>query len=209
MNRTLENTWEHAAWSQGAHIIGIDEAGRGSIAGPLVVAGIILPPWYENPEIYDSKKCTERKREELYSLLLEEAEAFQILVVSEKQIDDLNVYRATQKAMTEIAEALEAPMVITDAMPLPASNKDIHDLIKGDQKSTSVAAASILAKVARDRIMVALDRQYPGYGFAKHKGYPTAEHLAALKELGVLPIHRKSYAPVAMQRQLRLDLEKD
>lgn len=206
MFRLLENTFEHQAWTNGKTVIGIDEAGRGPIAGPLVVAGVILPPYYENPEIYDSKKCTENKREELFKIIQEEAIGFEIIVVTEKEIDELNIYRATQKAMDTIAKNLEAPIVLTDAMPLPFCHKEVHDIIKGDQKSTSIAAASILAKVTRDHIMIELDQQYPQYGLAKHKGYPTAAHLEALEKYGVLPIHRKSYAPVAAQMQLKLDL---
>lgn len=205
MIRELENTYEHQAWSIQEKVIGIDEAGRGPIAGPLVVAGVILPLGYENPEIYDSKKCTEKKRDELFDVILENALEYEILIISEQEIDELNIYRATQKAMDTIAQGLQASIVLTDAMPLPFCDKEVHDIIKGDQKSTSIAAASILAKVTRDRIMIELDAQYPEYGFKKHKGYPTAAHLEALKQFGVLPIHRKSYGPVAQRMQMQLE----
>lgn len=205
MIKELENTYEHLAWSMQKTVIGIDEAGRGPIAGPLVVAGVILPQGYENPEIYDSKKLSEKKRDELYDVILENALEYEIIIVSEQEIDELNIYRATQKAMNTIALGLSSCIVLTDAMPLPFCDKEVHDIIKGDQKSTSIAAASILAKVTRDRIMVALDAQYPEYGFKKHKGYPTVAHLEALKQYGVLPIHRKSYGPVAQRMQMQLE----
>ncbi len=206
MIKELENTYEHIAWQIDQTVIGIDEAGRGPIAGPLVVAGVILPIGYENPEIYDSKQTSLKKREELYNVIIENALSYQIVIVSEKEVDELNIYRATQKAMHEIGESLESTVVLTDAMPLPHCSKVVHDIIKGDQKSTSIAAASILAKVTRDRIMIELDKQYPEYGFARHKGYPTKEHLENLKKFGVLEIHRKSYGPVQDQMQMQLDI---
>lgn len=206
MERMLENSWEKEAWSKEELIIGIDEAGRGPIAGPLVVAGVIFPPFYENNEIYDSKKLSEKKREQLYQVIMEEALEFQIKIVSEKEVDELNIYRATQLAMHTIAESLSAQIVVTDAMPLPDCSKLVYPVVKGDQKSISVAAASILAKVTRDRIMVELDKCYPEYGFAKHKGYPTKAHLEALEKYGALDCHRKSYGPVAKVNQMKLEL---
>ena len=206
MLRVLENQFEQEAWSLDQLAVGIDEAGRGPIAGPLVVAGVVFPKGYQNLEIYDSKKLSEKKREALYDVILEDALAFEIKIVSEREVDELNIYRATQKAMNEIAENLPAEIVMTDAMPLPHSNKCVHAIIKGDQKSTSIAAASILAKVTRDRIMVELDKKHPEYGFAKHKGYPTKAHLEALQKYGVLECHRKSYGPVAAMCQLQFDL---
>lgn len=206
MLRVLENQFEQEAWSLDQLAVGIDEAGRGPIAGPLVVAGVVFPKGYQNLEIYDSKKLGEKKREALYDVILEDALAFEIKIVSEREVDELNIYRATQKAMNEIAENLPAKIVMTDAMPLPHSNKCVHAIIKGDQKSTSIAAASILAKVTRDRIMVELDKKHPEYGFAKHKGYPTKAHLEALQKYGVLECHRKSYGPVAAMCQLQFDL---
>lgn len=206
MERVLENSWEKEAWNKEELVIGIDEAGRGPIAGPLVVAGVVFPPFYENNEIYDSKKLSEKKREQLYQVIMEEALEFEIKIVSEKEVDELNIYRATQQAMHTIAESLSAKNVVTDAMPLPNCSKLVSPVIKGDQKSISVAAASILAKVTRDRIMVELDKLYPKYGFAKHKGYPTKAHLEALEKYGVLDCHRKSYGPVASMNQMKLEL---
>lgn len=206
MERVLENSWEKEAWNKEECVVGIDEAGRGPIAGPLVVAGVVFPPFYENNEIYDSKKLSEKKREQLYQVIMEEALEFQIKVVSEKEVDEYNIYRATQLAMHTIAESLSAHIVVTDAMPLPDCSKMVYPVVKGDQKSISVAAASILAKVTRDHIMVELDKLYPEYGFAKHKGYPTKAHLEALEKYGVLDCHRKSYGPVAKMNQMKLEL---
>ncbi len=176
-------------------LCGIDEAGRGPIAGPLVVAGVILPKAHDIAGLFDSKQLTETTRERLFPLIQDEAIAYEIKIVDIATIDALNIYRATQEAMTEIALTLNADYTLTDAMPLlvPIPHQAI---VKGDTLSECIAAASILAKVTRDRYMVAAEKAYPGYGFAQHKGYPTAQHLAKLRELGVSPIHRKSYQPV-------------
>ena len=207
--KVCSNEYENQAWESNQLVLGIDEAGRGPIAGPLCVSGVVFPVGYQNDDIYDSKALSEKKREALYDVILKDALYAKILIVSEKEIDEKNIYRATQQAMHQIASELKCDEVLTDAMPLPDYTKHpVIDLVKGDQKSISIAAASILAKVTRDRIMNELDTTYPGYGFAKHKGYPTAAHLKALKELGVLPIHRRSYRPVsqALQSQMMLDL---
>lgn len=208
-NKVCSNEFENAAWIENHLVLGIDEAGRGPIAGPLCVAGVVFPIGYSNPAIYDSKALSEKKREALYDVIVQDALAYEIKIVSEQEVDEKNIYRATQWAMSQIASDLKSDLVLSDAMPLPEINdRPVHDLIKGDQKSISIAAASILAKVTRDRIMNELDEKYPGYGLAKHKGYPTAAHLKALRELGVLPIHRRSYRPVyeALQQQMSLDL---
>ena len=208
-NKVCSNEFETAAWAENHLVLGIDEAGRGPIAGPLCVAGVVFPVGYVNPAIYDSKALSEKKREALYDIIMQDALTYEIKIVTEQEIDEKNIYRATQWAMTQIASNLKSDLVLSDAMPLPEINdRPVHDLVKGDQKSISIAAASILAKVTRDRIMNELDEKYPGYGLAKHKGYPTAAHLKALKELGVLPIHRRSYRPVfeALQQQMSLDL---
>lgn len=199
------NTYEHEAWSAGRNVLGMDEAGRGPLAGPLSVAGVIFPIGYENPEIYDSKALSEKKREALYDTILEDALWAMVIEVREADIDHYNIYRADQLAMEEIARAAKADVILSDAMPLPDLDQKTIDLIKGDQKSISIAAASILAKVTRDRIMKAYDAIYPGYGFARNKGYGTKEHLAAIEKLGITPIHRRSFAPV-MYHQTKLDL---
>lgn len=162
---------------------------------------------YANSEIYDSKALSEKKREKLLSLILREARCYKIKIVTPEEIDTLNIYRATQKAMEEIAREINAEAVLTDAMPLLHCAKPTLSIIKGDQKSLSIAAGSILAKVVRDHIMLGYDRLYPDYGFARHKGYPTKAHLEAMEKYGVLPFYRKSYGPVARMNQMTLDLD--
>ncbi len=185
-------------------IVGIDEAGRGPMAGPLVVAGVVFPYGYVNEELDDSKKLSEKKRERLFDIVKADALWYKIEIVDVETIDTKNIYRATQDAMHAIAQEAPTNLVLTDAMPLPRSKKEVSAIIKGDQKSLSIAGASILAKVTRDRIMVELDAQYPQYGFAKHKGYPTKAHKEALHTYGVLPCHRKSYAPVQKELENKL-----
>lgn len=204
-----ENKSEIAYWNEGLNVVlGIDEAGRGPIAGPLVVAGVCFPKGYEHEFIYDSKKISEKKREELFEVIKKDALYYTIEIVDEAFIDEYNIYRATQKTMERIVyECKVCDAVLSDAMPLPNIDKPYQALVKGDQKSVSIAAASILAKVTRDRIMVEYDKTYPEYGFKKHKGYPTKQHLDALNTYGVLPIHRRSYGPVQrkMSEQMQFD----
>lgn len=200
INNPLEREYENSHCS----ILGLDEAGRGPIAGPLVVAGVIFPKGYAHQEIDDSKKLSQKKRERLFDQVKKDAIWYKVLVISEDEIDSKNIYRATQDAMIQIA--LEAPcdFVLSDAMKLPNIDCSYEAIVKGDSKSLSIAAASILAKVTRDNIMEDLDKKYPEYGFKKHKGYPTKMHLEALERYGVLPCHRRSYSPVQKQLQLRL-----
>jgi ribonuclease HII len=202
IRKTCPNELEHQYWLDGRLVLGIDEAGRGPLAGPLSVAGVVFTPGYENPLIYDSKALSERRREELYEQIMEDALYFEILEVSVADIDRYDIYHADQRAMEAIAEEIPCDAVLTDAMPLHIE-KPWQALIKGDQKEIAIAAASILAKVTRDRIMVEYDRIYPQYGFARHKGYPTKAHLEAIETYGITPIHRRSFAPVAAQ-QLKL-----
>lgn len=185
-------------------ILGIDEAGRGPMAGPLVVAGVIFPKGYTHDEINDSKKLTEKKREQLFDQIMQDALWYEIVFVSESTIDHLNIYAATQQAMLKIAEDAKADYVLTDAMKLPYYKGRYEAIIKGDSKSLSIAAGSILAKVSRDRYMKILDEKYPEYKFGKHKGYPTREHIEALHKYGILKCHRKSYRPVAEMLEIRL-----
>jgi ribonuclease HII len=199
------NDYEHEYWPQGKLIIGIDEAGRGPLAGPLSVAGVVFPAGYENPDIYDSKAVSEKKRDLLYDVIQEEALWFEIIEVSPEEIDRLNILEADRKAMKQIAEDAPAEIILTDAMKFQVEGKKTIDLIKGDQKSISIAAGSILAKVTRDRLMLQYDKEYPEYGFAKHKGYPTKMHLEAIEKYGITPIHRRSYGPVkVVQEKLEL-----
>lgn len=207
----IEHTYEISYWQQGyQHIIGLDEAGRGPIAGPLVVAGVRFAPGFQHDGIYDSKKVSEKKRELLFDEIVQLAGEYHILVVEPAIIDQKNIYAATQDAMQEIVDQfLQKDAVLTDAMPLPHCQLPMEAIVKGDQKSVSIAAASILAKVTRDRIMRKYDELYPQYGFAKHKGYPTKAHIAALHRYGVLDIYRKSYGPVKEMLAPHLDLRFD
>ena len=200
------NEHEKRIWAKDALCIGIDEAGRGPIAGPLVVAGVVFPKDYDSKEIYDSKKLSEKKREELFVRIKEDALYYDIQIVSIEEIDRLNIYQATKQTMHKIATNANVDYVLTDAMPLDMA-KEVNSLVKGDTLSCSIAADSILAKVTRDHIMYELDEKYPEYGLKKHKGYPTKAHLEALRTYGVLDIHRKSYGPVAQMMQMSLDLE--
>ncbi len=205
------NKEEQYAYDQGySFLLGIDEAGRGPIAGPLVVAGVVFAKDYEHDEIYDSKKLSEKKRKQLFEEITRDAIYYKIMIIDETTIDSLNIYRATQSSMQQIVDDCEVcDYVLSDAMPLNEINKPYISLVKGDTKSTSIAAASILAKVTRDTIMYELDEKYPMYGFKNHKGYPTKKHIEALHTYGVLDIHRKSYKPVytLLQKQLSLDLD--
>lgn len=205
-----ENEYEIAWWKEGKQkIVGIDEAGRGPIAGPLVVAAVSFPSGFEHDSIYDSKKLSEKKRLALFDEIKQLASDYHIKIVTPQEVDEYNIYRATQRAMQELATSFDhADGVLTDAMPLPDCPLDVISLVKGDQKSVSIAAASILAKVTRDEIMKEYDKKYPEYGFAKHKGYPTKGHLEAMHKYGVIDgFYRKSYGPVAKMEQMTLDLE--
>lgn len=208
MNNQERLKYENEARAAGySRILGVDEAGRGPMAGPLVVGGVIFPEDFYDERINDSKKLTEKKREALYDLIIENALAYQIEVLSVEEVDTLNVYEASRTGMKRIVESLEPDFTLSDAMPLG----DIPHLsiIKGDAKSLSIGAASILAKVTRDRIMKEYGKQYPEYGFEKHKGYVTKAHKEALEKYDVTPIHRKSFAPVqkVLNEQLSFDFE--
>ena len=184
-----------------APIAGVDEAGRGACAGPLVIASVILKD-VNSPklrDLRDSKELNESQREVLFPVIHEEALAFSVISVTPAEIDTRGVHAANLDGMRRAVHNLNITpnFVITDGYAIEGMAMPSLAIWKGDQVAPSVSAASIIAKVTRDRIMVELDGQYPGYGFAKHKGYITAAHTAALKELGVSEIHRKSYANVA------------
>ena len=198
------NQYENLYWDKNQYVIGIDEAVRGPLAGPVVVAGVIFPIGYDSKDIYDSKKLSLKKREELYKVILEDALYYNIQIVDEKEIDKYNIYQATKMANERIVLDSKCQVVLTDAMKLQLENYTVYPIIKGDQKSCSIAAGSILAKVTRDHIMDEYDAIYPQYGFKKHKGYPTKAHLQALQQFGPCPIHRFSYGPVMESNQLRL-----
>ena len=178
------------------NICGIDEAGRGPLAGPVVVAGVIMPPNSMIEGVNDSKKISEKKREKLYDLIIEEAINYSVAIIGQDVIDDINILNATKQGVTKVVEELSIrpDLVIIDALEhIDTKGIPYEAIIKGDAKCYSIAAASILAKVTRDRIMREWDNVYPQYGFAKHKGYGTAQHIAAIKEYGLCPIHRRSF----------------
>lgn len=186
-------------------ILGIDEAGRGPLSGPVVAAGVILDSDRIIEGLNDSKKLSDKKRELLYEEIILKAKAYSIVEISPQEIDDLNILQATLKAMKQVADNLvgQFDKVLVDGNKLPHWNYNSEAIVKGDSKILEISAASILAKVHRDRICSEHDKIYPKYGFAKHKGYPTKDHLENIKQYGVLDIHRKSYKPVA--NLLKLD----
>lgn len=178
-------------------IAGVDEVGRGPLVGPVVAAAVILPKNYKLDGLNDSKKLTEKKREELYPIIMKDAISVGIGEVSPKEIDEINIYEASRKAMMIALDNLDVKPehILVDAMPLLT---DIpHDaIIHGDALSLSIAAASVIAKVTRDNMMIELDKKYPMYGFKKHKGYPTKLHLENLQKYGPLENYRFTYGPV-------------
>ena len=178
------------------NICGIDEAGRGPLAGPVVVAGVIMPRDSMIEGVNDSKKVSEKKRELLYDKIIEEAITYSVAIIDHNKIDEINILNATKQGVTEVAKGLEIrpDLIVIDALErIDTDRVPYESIIKGDAKCYSIAAASIIAKVTRDRIMREWDDVYPQYGFAKHKGYGTAMHIAAIKEYGLCYIHRKSF----------------
>ncbi|NGO91056.1 MAG: ribonuclease HII, partial [Halomonas sp.] len=182
----------------GPYLAGVDEVGRGPLIGSVVTAAVILDPQAPIEGLTDSKKLTARKREQLDVQIRERALAFALAEASAAEIDTLNIYHATHLAMRRAIDALmpAAEYLLVDGNRLPGHALPGQAVVKGDARHPAIAAASILAKVARDAQMAALDLRYPEYGFARHKGYPTKEHLAALEAHGPLAEHRKSFAPV-------------
>lgn len=204
--------FEEELYDSGQQVIcGVDEVGRGPLAGPLVVCACILPPFLRIKGINDSKKLTEKKREELYKIIVKEAIAYEVVFVSVEDVDNLNIYQATKKGMLEAISKLKVKPehCLIDAMPLGELEIPHTSIIHGDARCASIAAASIIAKVTRDHYMEKMDIKYPNYGFKKHKGYGTKIHLEALDKYGPTPIHRKTFGPVRKfySKQLSLDLE--
>ncbi|MDE6240918.1 MAG: ribonuclease HII [Anaeroplasmataceae bacterium] len=192
--------FEEKLYDEGYHLIcGVDEAGRGPLAGPVVVASCILPPFLRIEGINDSKQISAKKREELFKIIIKNAIDYKIVFISEKDVDELNIYQATKKGMLEAIGGLntQPDYALIDAMPLGELKIPHNSIIHGDARCASVAAASILAKVTRDEYMEKMDVKYPNYGFKKHKGYGTKAHLEALEKYGPCEIHRKTYAPVS------------
>lgn len=207
MNRpTLEHeiAWRRRGF---ARVAGIDEAGRGPLAGPVSVAAVILPDGFEHAELHDSKKLTEARRERIYAELLQcEGLRWSVVLADAAEIDRVNILQATHAAMRRAALMLDPPpdVVLIDGLAVPRFPIEQEAIVKGDSLSLSIAAASVIAKVTRDRLMLEAAVKYPKYGFDKHKGYGTKQHLAALERHGPCPLHRRSFSPVS---QLTLSLD--
>jgi len=209
-------SYERELWQKGlTHVAGVDEAGCGPLAGPVVAAAVVFPcAWSEKGVVSglrglnDSKQLTEAQREKYYAILTSHPEIrWAVARVEVEMIDRINIYQAAHRAMNLALDQLQPPPehVLVDGRPVKSMRLPNTPLVKGDARSYSIAGASVLAKVTRDRLMREFDRLYPGYGFAEHKGYGTPQHLAAIQTLGPCPIHRRSFAPfrpVAMELEL-------
>lgn len=190
--------FERELYDKGIKLIaGVDEVGRGPLFGPVVAAAVILQKDYNLKGLTDSKKLTEKKRNEFYEIIKKDAVAIGIGIIDEKKIDEVNIYEATKLAMKEAINNLKVKPehILIDAMPLEL-DIPTTSIIKGDSKSESIAAASVIAKVTRDSVMYEMDKKYPLYGFGSHKGYPTKKHIEALKEYGVIKGYRRTFTPV-------------
>lgn len=200
MNKNDMYRYERKYWNQdNEYILGLDEAGRGPWAGPLVVAGCILPKGYKNDEINDSKKLSMKKREKLFDEIIKSAIAYDILFISAQDVDKLNPKQASINGMYEVFSSIKptAQVVLIDAEKVPKIKAKTESIINGDAKSISIAAASILAKVSRDRYMIEIANKYPEYHFDSNKGYGTIEHLKAIQKFGpIKDFHRFSYRPI-------------
>lgn len=196
--------WEQYWWTKGySQIAGVDEAGVGPLAGPVVAAAVVLPKDFDVAGLGDSKRLTARQREEQFKRLRRDALALEVAVVDADLIDRLNILQAARLAMRRAVAALgeRCEAVLVDGRTVPDMPAPSLAVVRGDAQSPSIAAASIVAKVTRDRLMVEYAERYPGYGFERHKGYPTAAHLEALERLGPCPIHRRSFGPVARWKE--------
>ncbi len=188
--------FENEIYNKGIKFIaGVDEAGRGPLAGPVYAAAVILPKNIIINGINDSKKISATKRAELYETIIKNAISYNIVSVSEGDVDEINIRNATFKGMVKAVDGLKTPPehVLIDGDGILGLNLPYTTIVRGDSLSISIAAASILAKVSRDKYIISLDQLYPQYGFAKHKGYGTREHIAAIKKYGICPIHRKTF----------------
>ena len=185
---------EHQLWQTGhQRIAGVDEAGRGCLAGPVVVAAVVFDSQVQIEGVTDSKKLTPDHRENLFDVICKSATCYHIVAIDHQKVDTLNVLQATMKGMQQVMEAVQPDYVLVDGNRYPDCQIKGHGVVKGDSISKSIAAASILAKVWRDRMMCEFAMQYPQWNFAKHKGYPTAEHRQLIEEFGLSPIHRQSF----------------
>ncbi len=200
--------YESGQWAQGQRrVAGIDEAGRGPLAGPVVAAAVILPPGFHCPQLDDSKKISAANRKRIHHLLTTDPSVvWSVATASREEIDRLNILNATHLAMRRAAEALlpQPDFCLIDGLPVKQFPLPYQAIVKGDSLSLSIAAASIIAKVTRDRLMAEIDREFPEFGFAKHQGYGTKAHLEALRRHGPCRHHRRSFQPVA-QSSLPLD----
>ena len=191
---------EKKLWDNGyENVAGTDEAGRGALYGPVVAASVILPHDFVLEGLNDSKKLTEKKREEYYPIIMENALAVGVSIVYPEEIDEINIYEASRQGMLRAINSMniKPDYIITDAMPLDGFTDIPHEkIIKGDAKSISIAAASVIAKVTRDRLMYEEDKKHPEYEFAKHKGYPTKKHIELLNKYGIIDGYRRTYGPV-------------
>lgn len=180
------------------YVAGVDEVGRGPLIGPVVTACVILPENFILPGLTDSKKLTEKKREEFYPYIMENALSVSVGMMDEKVIDDVNIYEATKLAMYQAINnsKIKPEHVLIDAMKLDLEMPSTS-IIKGDAKSISIAAASVIAKVTRDRMMIELDKKYPMYGFKNHKGYPTKKHIESIQKYGLIDGYRKTFSPIS------------
>lgn len=192
--------YEKQLWNNGIdYVAGMDEVGRGPLIGPVVTACVILPKDFVLEGLTDSKKLSEKKREEFYDYIVEHALSIGIGMMDEKVIDEVNIYEATKLAMYQaVANSKIKPQhILIDAMKLEKLEMPSTSIIKGDAKSISIAAASVIAKVTRDRMMIELDRKYPMYGFKSHKGYPTKKHIEAIEKYGLIDGYRKTFKPIS------------
>ena len=188
--------YEHAAFADGFELVcGVDEAGRGPLAGPVCAAAVILPKDVQIDGLNDSKKLTDKKRRELFDVITQNAVSYGIAMASEREIDEINILQATFLAMQRAIDKLDVrpDLALIDGNRAKDFGLPVRTIVKGDSLSASIAAASILAKVTRDRLMEELDEAYPQYGFAVHKGYGTKRHYEALREYGPCPIHRRTF----------------
>ena len=191
---------EKRLWDNGYNnVAGCDEAGRGPLYGPVVCASVVLPHNFVLEGLNDSKKLTEKKREEYYPIIMDKALSVGISIVSPEEIDEINIYEASRQGMLRAIDnmKIKTDYIITDAMPLDGFTKIPHEqIIKGDAKSITIAAASVIAKVTRDRIMYEEDKLHPEYEFCKHKGYPTKKHIELISKYGIIDGYRRTYGPV-------------
>ncbi len=203
--------YENELYDKGiSYIGGVDEVGRGPLIGPVVAACCVLPKDFYLEGLNDSKKLSEKKRNIFFDYIKEHAVCYGIGIISPEVIDEVNIYEATKLAMydaiKQVREKVNLEHVLVDAMPL-SLDIDVTPIIKGDAKSASIAAASVLAKVTRDRMMIELDSKYPMYGFKSHKGYPTKKHLEAIEKYGLIDGYRKTYGPVKKEIERKMSHE--